>query len=45
MFGSDFPYMTMGENLEGLRAGGFSADELRRIEEGNARRLIPALGA
>ncbi len=45
MFGSDFPYMTMSENLEGLRAGGFSADDLRMVEEGNARRLIAALGA
>ena len=45
MFGSDFPYMTMGENLEGLRAAGIPADELRMIEEGNARRLIAALGA
>lgn len=45
MFGSDFPYMTMSENLAGLRAGGFSADELRMVEEGNARRLIAALGA
>ena len=44
MFGSDFPYMSMGENLEGLRAGGFSADELCMVEEGNARRLIAALG-
>ena len=45
MFGSDFPYMSMSENLEGLRAGGFSADELRMVEEGNARRVIPGLGA
>jgi predicted TIM-barrel fold metal-dependent hydrolase len=44
MFGSDFPYMTMSENLEGLRAGGFSADELRMVEEGNVRRLIAGLG-
>lgn len=43
MFGSDYPYMTMGENLQGLRAGGFSADELRMVEEGNARRLIAGL--
>ncbi|MDP2355766.1 MAG: amidohydrolase family protein, partial [Beijerinckiaceae bacterium] len=43
MFGSDFPYMSMSENLEGLRAGGFSADELRMVEEGNARRLIEGL--
>jgi predicted TIM-barrel fold metal-dependent hydrolase len=45
MFGSDFPYVTMGENLAGLRAGGLPPDDLRLIEEGNARRLIPALGA
>ena len=43
MFGSDFPYMSMGENLEGLRAAGLPADELRMIEEGNARRLIAGL--
>jgi hypothetical protein len=36
--------MSMSENLEGLRAGGFSADELRMVEEGNARRLITGLG-
>jgi predicted TIM-barrel fold metal-dependent hydrolase len=45
MFGSDFPYMTMSENLEGLRTGGFAPDELRMIEEGNARRLIAGLAA
>jgi predicted TIM-barrel fold metal-dependent hydrolase len=45
MFGSDFPYMTMSENLAGLRAGGFSADDLRMVEDGNARRLIKGLGA
>ena len=43
MLGSDFPYMSMSEKLEGLRPGGFSADELRMVEEGNARRLNAGL--
>lgn len=40
MFGSDYPYVGVGENLEGLRAFRWSAQERAAIEGGNAERLI-----
>jgi predicted TIM-barrel fold metal-dependent hydrolase len=41
LFGSDFPFRTCSENVEGLTAYGFSDDDLRSIERENAKRLIP----
>jgi predicted TIM-barrel fold metal-dependent hydrolase len=44
LFGTDFPYRTSIDHVEGLRAAGvFSADELSAIERGNALRLLPRL--
>jgi 6-methylsalicylate decarboxylase len=40
LFGSDFPFRTCSENLEGLNAYGFSAEDLRAIECDNVRRLL-----
>ena len=43
MFGTDFPYVTGEANLKGLRAAGFSDEELKMIEHSNAEKLIPSL--
>lgn len=43
MFGTDYPYVSTEANLNGLRAGDFSAEELRMIKHENAEKLIPAL--
>ena len=43
MFGSDFPWGTMGASKDPLHALGLSAADLHDIEEGNARRLFPRL--
>ncbi len=40
LFGSDFPFRTCSENVEGLAAYGFSAADLRAIERDNAQRLL-----
>ncbi|QUS38585.1 amidohydrolase [Tardiphaga alba] len=45
LFGTDFPYRTGIDHVEGLRnAGVFSSDELAGIERGNAAKLMPRLG-
>jgi 6-methylsalicylate decarboxylase len=43
LFGTDFPYRTALEHVQGLERCGFSADELRAIGRDNALRLLPAL--
>lgn len=40
LFGSDFPFRTCSENVDGLVAYGFSSEELRAIGRDNAFRLI-----
>ena len=41
VFGTDFPWRTAAETAQGLKAFGFSDDELRAIDSGNAERLLP----
>jgi 6-methylsalicylate decarboxylase len=43
LLGSDYPYRTGADNVQGLRDYGFSASDLKAIERGNAMRLIPRL--
>ena len=43
MFGTDFPYRTAAEHVEGLSTCGFSAGDLHAIDCGNALRLMPQL--
>jgi predicted TIM-barrel fold metal-dependent hydrolase len=43
MFGSDYPWGTMAASRDPMRALGLSAEDLHKIEEGNARRLFPRL--
>jgi predicted TIM-barrel fold metal-dependent hydrolase len=43
LFGSDFPFRTCSENVEGLAAKGISAEDLRANERDNARRLHDAI--
>ena len=43
MFGTDYPYVTVGANLEGLRAYGLSGADLNAIQYENAARVIPAM--
>ena len=45
MFGTDFPYRTAAEHVEGLAGCGFSASDLHAIDCGNAHRLMPQLAA
>jgi 6-methylsalicylate decarboxylase len=41
LFGTDYPYRTTKETVEGLCQCGFSEAELEDIGSGNARRLLP----
>jgi 6-methylsalicylate decarboxylase len=43
LLGSDYPYRTGADNVQGLSEYGFSAADLKAIERGNAMRLIPRL--
>jgi len=45
MFGTDYPYLTVGENASGLRGLDLPAADLQAIETGNAIRLMPRLAA
>ena len=45
LFGSDYPYRTGEDHVNGLAAYGFSAAELRAIGRGNAARLMPRWAA
>ena len=43
LFGSDYPYRTGADTVNGVRDYGFPEAELRAIERGNALRLMPRL--
>jgi len=43
LYGSDLPYLSEEQNLEGIRAFGFSKKALAAVERGNAMRLMPRL--
>ena len=43
LYGTDYPYRTGVEAVEGLRDYGFSDADLAAIDRGNAMKLIPAL--
>jgi len=43
MFGTDYPYVTVGANAEALRRFGLAPADLQAIEYGNAIRLMPRL--
>jgi predicted TIM-barrel fold metal-dependent hydrolase len=43
MFGTDYPYVAVTENVSDLAGCGLSAAELKAIERDNAARLIPRL--
>jgi predicted TIM-barrel fold metal-dependent hydrolase len=45
LFGSDFPYVSVTENVSDLGKAGLSADDLKAIERDNALRLIARLKA
>ena len=45
MFGTDYPYVTVEENVGDLLKAGLSAAELKAIDNENAMRLIPRLKA
>ena len=44
LYGTDFPFRTSIEHVEGLRTCGFSTTELNAIERDNALQLLPRLG-
>jgi len=43
LFGSDFPYLTITQNVDGFAKLGLTGRELRAIDRGNAERLLPRL--
>jgi predicted TIM-barrel fold metal-dependent hydrolase len=43
LFGSDNPFVPLAETAEGITQLGFSADDLARIDRGNALSLLPRL--
>jgi predicted TIM-barrel fold metal-dependent hydrolase len=43
LFGSDYPFLSVQATLPGLLKFGFAADDLARIERGNALKLFPRL--
>jgi predicted TIM-barrel fold metal-dependent hydrolase len=45
MFGSDFPYVSVTDNVADLLGCGLSATELKAIDNANAMRLMPRLKA
>jgi predicted TIM-barrel fold metal-dependent hydrolase len=45
MFGTDYPYVTVEENVGDLLKAGLSASDLKAIENENAIKLIPRLKA
>jgi predicted TIM-barrel fold metal-dependent hydrolase len=45
LFGSDYPYLTIGQNLDGFGALGLSPAQRRAIDRENAARLMPRWAA
>jgi predicted TIM-barrel fold metal-dependent hydrolase len=45
LFGSDFPYLTIGQNVEGFATLGLKEADLHAINRGNAERLLPRVAA
>ncbi len=45
LFGSDYPYLTIAQNLDGFAALRLDAADRRAIDRGNAERLLPRLKA
>jgi predicted TIM-barrel fold metal-dependent hydrolase len=45
LFGTDYPYVSVTENVSDLGKIGLSADDLKAIETDNAARLIARLKA
>lgn len=45
MFGTDFPYVSVPENVSGIHACGLSRPQLAAIARNNATRLMPRWGA
>ena len=43
LFGTDYPYVTVGNNADTLRRFGLAPADLQAIEYGNAMRLMPRL--
>ncbi len=41
VFGSDFPFASPGDSIQGLQRSGLSTDELRGVLGGNALRIFP----
>jgi predicted TIM-barrel fold metal-dependent hydrolase len=41
VFGTDYPYSTMADHVQGLQKSGFNAQELRGIDRENAVRVLP----
>jgi aminocarboxymuconate-semialdehyde decarboxylase len=41
VFGSDFPFATPLESIQGLQSSGMSAEELRAVLGDNALRIFP----
>lgn len=44
VFGTDYPYVPIGDQARALEGLGLSGEQVRAIESGNARRLLPRLG-
>lgn len=45
LFGSDYPYLTIAQNLEDMRNAGLTAAQIEAIERDNALALLPQLAA
>ena len=45
LFGSDFPYLTIEQNVEGFRTLGLTAAQMQAIERDSAAALLPQLRA
>ena len=45
LFGTDYPYRTSAEEIDGLAAQHFAAADLRAIERDNSLRILPGLKA
>ena len=45
LFGSDFPYLTIGQNVEGFATLGLKEADAHAINRGNAERLLPRVAA